>query len=424
MNGQLATTRKSVASALTLLVAALAVRCSEDPVGPAAEITQLPRDLTAAEQELIQSDNTFGLKLFREIHAQEEAGKNLFISPLSVAMALGMTYNGAAGTTYEAMQETLELQGLSLEEVNQSYRSLIDLLADLDPTVQWLLANSIWYRQGLPVRQEFLDVNQQYFDALVAALDFSHPDAAPTINNWVSEKTNGRIEEIVDAPIPWYVVMYLINAIYFKGDWTVQFDPDLTADRPFTLADGSQKQVPMMTYPDAVVVGYFQDEDVQALDLPYGGKAYSMTILLPPQASDIAALVGSLDSERWASIVAGLATTELNVVMPKYTLEYELEMKDVLTALGMGVAFVEGAADLSKICCAPGDLFISKVKHKTFVEVNEEGTEAAAVTSVEVSYTSAPLTVFVDRPFLFVIRERLSGTILFMGLIMDPAAAD
>jgi serine protease inhibitor len=386
MNGELATTRKVIASGLTLVLAALAVRCSDDPVSPAAEINQLPRDLTAAEQELIESDNAFGLKLFREIHAQEDAGKNLFISPLSVAMALGMTYNGAAGTTYEAMQETLELQGLSLEEVNQSYRSLIDLLAGLDPTVEWLLANSIWYRQTLPVRQEFLDVNSEYFDALVAALDFSHPDAAPTINNWVNEKTNGRIEEIVDDPIPWYVCMYLINAIYFKGDWTVQFDPELTADRPFYLADGSEKQVPMMTYPGVVEAGYYR-----------------------------------------ASIIADLATTELNVVMPKYTLEYELEMKDVLTALGMGIAFVEGAADFSEICCTPGDVWIGKVKHKTFVDVNEEGTEAAAVTSVEMHFTTdagGPPTVYVDRPFLFVIRERISGAILFMGLIMDPPLVD
>jgi len=427
MSAQLPITRRVLASALTLLVAAFVVRCSDGPVGPGAEITQLPRDLTAAEQELIQSDNAFGLKLFREIHAQEDAGENIFISPLSVAMALGMTYNGAAGTTYEAMQETLELQGLSLEEVNQSYRSLIDLLADLDPTVEWLLANSIWYRQGLPVRQEFLDVNSEYFDALVAALDFNHPDAAPTINHWVNEKTNGRIEEIVDDPIPDWVCMYLINAIYFKGDWTVQFDPELTADRPFYLADGSEKQVPMMTYPGVVEAGYYRDEHLQALDLPYGGRAYSMTILLPPREGDIGTLVESLDSERWASIIAGLESAELNVVMPKYTLEYELEMKDVLTALGMGVAFVEGAADFSKICCTPGDVWIGKVKHKTFVEVNEEGTEAAAVTSVEMHFGTGPgggpLTIYVDRPFLFVIRERISGTILFMGLIMDPVPA-
>jgi serine protease inhibitor len=333
-------------------------------------------------------------------------------------MALGMTYNGAVGATYEAMQETLELQGLSLDDVNQSYRSLIDLLAGLDPTVEWLLGNSIWYREGFAVEPEFLEVNQHYFDAEVAALDFASPDAAPTINNWVSEKTNGRIEEIVEDPISRDIVMFLINAIYFKADWTVQFDPDLTVDRPFTLADGSQKQVPMMTYPDVVEVGYFSDQEVEALDLPYGGGAYSMTILLPAQAGDIGALVESLDAECWAGIVAGLATSELNVVMPKFTLEYELLMNDVLEALGMEIAFTP-AADFSKI--APG-IWIYYVKHKTFVDVYEEGTEAAAVTVVAMG-RGAPAVVQVDRPFLFVIRENFSGTILFMGLIMDPAPA-
>jgi serine protease inhibitor len=418
MSGQLPMTRRLIASLLTLLVAAFLVRCSDEAIGPPADITQLPRDLTAAEQALIQSDNAFGLKLFREIHAQEEPGKNLFISPLSVAMALGMTYNGAVGATYEAMQETLELQGLSLEEVNQSYRGLIDLLAGLDPTVEWLLGNSIWYREGFEVRPEFLEVNQEYFDAEVAALNFASPDAAPTINDWVSEKTNGRIEEIVDDPISPDIVMFLINAIYFKADWTVQFDPDLTVDRPFTLADGSQKQVPMMTYPDVVEVGYFSDQQVEALDLPYGGGAYSMTILLPAEAGDIGALVESLDAERWAAIVAGLVTSEFNVVMPKFTLEYELLMNDVLKALGMEIAFTP-AADFSKI--APG-IWIYYVKHKTFVDVYEEGTEAAAVTVVAMGL-GAPAVVQVDRPFLFVIRENFSGTILFMGLIMDPAPA-
>ncbi len=185
---------------LTLVVAALSVRCGAEIVG-VQEITGLPRDLTGAEEGLIQSDNAFGLKLFREIDLQEEADANIFISPLSVAMALGMTYNGAAGETQAAMQETLELQGLTIEEVNQSYRSLIDLLRNLDPTVEFILANSIWYRDGFPVIQDFLDVNREYFDAEVTGLNFDSPSAAPTINAWVDEKTNGRITEIVDNPI-------------------------------------------------------------------------------------------------------------------------------------------------------------------------------------------------------------------------------
>jgi serpin B len=411
--------QKAKLAVLTLFVAALSVRCGAEIVG-VEEITGLPRDLTAAEEGLIGSDNVFGLKLFREINLQELANANIFISPLSVAMALGMTYNGAAGETQAAMQETLELQGLTIEEVNESYRSLIDLLRNLDPNVEFILANSIWYRNDLPVKQAFLDVNREYFDADVTGLDFASPSAARTMNAWVDEQTNGRITEIVDDPIPSWLVMFLINAIYFKGDWTYQFHKDLTADGPFFLEGGGQVQVPMMRTRGEIEIGHFFDSEVEAVDLVYGGKAYSMTIVMPAGDGGVSALVQSLDAARWAEIIDGLTTVESQVWMPKYTLEYELELNQVLTALGMGIAFEELAADFSEI--ADWQLYIDKVKHKTFVDVNEEGTEAAAVTSVEVGVVSMPPTVFIDRPFVFAIREKFSGTILFMGRIMNPVA--
>jgi serine protease inhibitor len=423
MSGQVGIMRKVIASGLTLVFAASLVRCSDDLVGPPAEITGLPRDLTGAEQELIQSDNAFGLKLFREIHAQEEPGVNLFISPLSVAMALGMTYNGAAGTTYEAMQETLELEGLSLEEANESYRSLIDLLRGLDSSVEFELANSIWYRQGYRVEPEFLDVNREYFDAEVTALDFSAPTAKATINGWVEDKTRGRIEEIVER-IDALSVMFLINAIYFKGSWTAQFAEELTAEAPFYLAGGGQKNVEMMSTADAIDVSVYWERDVTVLDLPYGGRAYSMTIVMPAAGTDMASFVGTLDSGRWQAWVDGLSSSAYVVKMPKFTLEYGLKLNDVLKALGMEIAFVPGGADFTKINPTPGLLYISEVRHKSFVDVNEEGTEAAAATVVEIRETSAPSRVVIDRPFLFAIRERFSGTILFMGLIMDPTLTD
>jgi len=416
--------RKVVVSGLTLVVAASLLRCSDDVVGPPAEITGLPRDLTLAEQELIQSDNAFGLKLFREIHAQEESGENLFISPLSVAMALGMTYNGAAGTTAEAMQETLELQGLSLQEVNESYRSLIELLRGLDSSVEFELANSIWYRQGYPVEPEFLDLNRDYFDAEVTPLDFSNPNAKATINGWVDERTRGRIEEIIETIDP-SSVMFLINAIYFKGSWTAQFAEELTVEAPFYLAGGGQKNVEMMSTADAIDVGVYWDGEVTVLDLPYGGRAYSMTLAMPAAGTDMATFVGALDSERWQAWVDGVSGSAYVVSLPKFTLEYGLLLNDVLEALGMEIAFVPGGADFTRINPTPGLLYISEVRHKSFVDVNEEGTEAAAVTSVEIRETSAgPSQVVIDRPFVFAIREKFSGTILFMGLIMDPTSTN
>jgi serpin B len=409
------TGRRIIASAFVLLVAGVLAQCDGEPTGPPDDISGLPRDLTGAEQDLIAADNTFGLKLFREIHAQEQPGSNLFVSPLSVAMALAMTYNGADGATQLAMQETLELQGLTIDEVNQSYRGLIDLLDGLDPSVAFALANSIWPREGFTVEPDFIDVNQEYYDAEVTVLDFGDPSAAPTINNWVYDKTNGKIESIVPDPIPGNVVMYLLNAIYFKGDWTLQFDPELTADGLFILADGTETQVPMMAYPDVIEVGYFWDGELQAVDLPYGGKAYSMTIVLPVGDGEIGALVESLDAARWSAISEGLAVQEIDVRMPKFELEYEIRLNDVLSALGMEIAFNPGA-DFSKI--APG-IWIGEVKHKSFVEVNEEGTEAAAVTSVSMIDAATP-SFWVNRPCVLAIREKFSGTILFMGLVMEP----
>ncbi len=414
---------KPLARAIPYVSIAMLVTGCGDPQGPDGvdKIEGLPRELSVAEGQLIRADNTFALKLFREISSRE-GGKNIFVSPLSVAMALGMTYNGAAGATQQAMQEVLELGGMDLAAVNQSYRDLIDLLRDLDATVEFLIANSIWYRNTMTFKQEFLSLNQQFFDAAVRALDFTLPSASDTINGWVRSNTNGKIEEIVPKPIPAEIVMYLINAIYFKGDWTYQFDKDLTRDASFNLANGSQTTVDMMSHGDEVTIGHGWFDGIQIGDLRYGGQAFSMTILLPETPAEIDALVNQMTDANWNTWIGGLGEGDMLVAMPKFTLEYEIKLNEVLEALGMGVAFVPYVADFSGMCCAPGDLYIDEVKHKTFVDVNEEGTEAAAVTSVSVGLTSAPMSFTVDRPFVFVIREKFSGTILFMGKVVDPTA--
>ncbi len=383
-------------------------------------ITGLPRELSVAEANLIQADNRFAFKLFREINAQDTTGGNIFVSPLSVAMALGMTYNGAAGTTREAMQATLELQGMTLQEVNESYRSLIDMLRDLDPHVEFTLANSIWHDLKYTPLPAFLDATLTYFDAEVAALDFGSADAVPTINNWVSEATRGKIDTIIES-IPLGVIAYLINAIYFKGNWTYQFDKDETKDAPFRLADGSEVSVDMMSYAEETPIRFAYDEGYQIVDLPYGGQAYSMTIVLPPEPSDADALAEELTQERWDAWVAALDSTSRYVSMPKYTLEYDVTLNDVLKALGMAEAFDQTGAHFENMFGTAG-VFINRVLHKTYVDVNEEGTEAAAVTAVEMALTSLPPRTVVDRPFLFAIRENYSGTILFMGKMVDPTA--
>jgi len=382
------------------------------------------RGLTIGEQQLVESSNTFGFKLLNEV-VEQDGDKNIFISPLSVSMALGMTLNGADGDTYEAMKKTLELAGLTEEEINKSYASLIELLRSLDPEVIFQIANSIWYRQGFPTKQSFLDICQQYFDAVVEGLDFDDPAAVDIINNWVNESTNGKIEGIVDPPINPLTVMFLINAIYFKGTWKYEFDEQDTQSAPFYLLNGSAVQCQMMQQESTLA--YYKNADFQAVDLPYGNGKYSMTVLLPSQDKNIDELITKLNDSNWNEWMGSLIEQDVALYLPKFTLEYDLLMNDVLKAMGMEVAFDSGQADFTKMYDADQvglNLYISKVRHKTFIEVNEEGTEAAAVTSVEMTLESAGpsiTTMRVDRPFIFVIRENHSGSILFAGKIVEPA---
>jgi serine protease inhibitor len=376
-------------------------------------------ELTVAQRYLIESDNKFGLKLFKEI-VKEEKDSNVFISPLSVSMALGMTYNGANGETQKAMQKTLELSGLTVDEVNQCYEHLIESLTQLDPKVQFQIANSIWFRQDREPEKEFIDLCKEYFDALVRAMNFADPNAAKIINGWVYENTNGKIEEIVDDPIDPMIVMFLINAIYFKGTWTYWFDEDSTKDTLFTLPDSTQKPCKMME--QRGLYKYFANEDFQAVDLPYGDGDFSMTVFLPSPKTDVNSLIAEFNPENLNHWLSSFSDDSGDIFIPKFKLEYELGLNRVLKTMGMEIAFDPGRADFSKMYQG-GGVWIDTVKHKTYVEVNEEGTEAAAVTSVEmreVSINPSDFNMRVDRPFIFMIRENKSQTILFIGKIVEP----
>ncbi len=399
---------RRILGSVTFLLALWVLACSTEE-GPNV------RDLTATEQNLVESANRFGFELFSEVVSQSDGG-NVFISPLSVSLALGMTANGARNETEAAMHTTLGYSGLTAAEINEGYRGLIDYLVNLDPRVQMEIANSIWYRRGFEVLQEFIEVNRTFFDAVVRALDFADPGAADTINAWVADKTHGKIEEIVDSPIDDNTVMFLINAIYFKGTWTYQFDPADTTDETFHAPDDDKTVKMMHMHGD---LSYQQNADFQAVDLPYGHELFSMSVFLPAGGQSVDDLAAALTDENWAAWMEGFAVEEVELSMPRFELEYQQVLNDVLKALGMEVAF-SGAADFTGISPA-GDLFISRVKHKTYVKVNEEGTEAAAVTSVEMGNRAAtPITMRVDRPFLFVIHDKHSKAMLFMGKILDP----
>lgn len=399
-----------------LPIAVVLAACGEGSTAP-KQIDQLPRSLTSSEQLLATGSTGFGLDLLREINNRTEPDRNVFISPLSASMALGMTASGAAGATLDSMRTTLGFQGMDIDDMDASYRSLIDLLRGLDPSVDFRIANSIWYRNELQVEQPFIDAATSYFDAEVSALDFDSPGAPGVINDWVNESTNGKIAKIVQT-IPRDMVMYLINAIYFKGSWTTQFDKAKTRDEPFHSADGSVASVPMMhvsgTFPAAA------NGDYNAVELPYSGGAYSMVVVVPSGGQSVDSLIASLDPDSWDALLESLTKQSGDVYIPRFRLEWKDSLIEALTAMGMGIAFDGGSADFSGISTA-GQLYISSADQKTFVAVDEEGTEAAAVTTIGGGVTSVSSALLrADRPFLFAIRERLSGTLLFIGKMATP----
>ncbi len=380
-----------------------------------------PRPLSKEESTIVTSDNAFGLRLFRRL-GEAENGKNLFISPLSVSMALGMTLNGADGATRDSMAHALELAGLTEDQINGSYRTLIDLLTSIDPKVDVRIANSVWARSGVSVDTGFAGRLGRFFSAPVTSLDMASPAASPRINRWVSDATGGRIPSIVPDQIPGDLVMYLIDAIYFKGSWSRRFDPKLTTDGEFKLRDGSVTSVKMMRG-ETAKLSVASGDRYQIVDLPYGDGQYSMTIILPRPGVDVDALIAGLDASTWSAWLASLRESETMISMPRFKLTYESSLNDVLMGMGMAVAFTTDA-DFTRMSrdYPKGALFIGEVRHKTFVEVNEEGTEAAAATSVGMVETSAPEPIVVNRPFICAIRERHSGAILFIGRILDPTS--
>jgi serpin B len=394
--------------------------CSDSPsglgAGPPARIDELPRALSAAERAVLEASNRFAFRLAGEL-LPVGPGENLFFSPLSASMALGMTLNGAGGATFDQMREVLGFEGLGQSAINEGYRDLIELLVGLDPSVRFEIGNSIWQELGFPVEPDFLDRVEDHFGAEVEEVDFGDASTLERINGWVDEATEGTIEQIFSA-LPVNVVMVLLNAIYFKGDWTVPFDEDFTSIGDFHRSDGSTVPTDLMMRDDTVA--YVATERFQAVDLPYGGGAFSMTVILPAEGVSPEELVQELDEDAWQGWLGGLFTTRVALTLPSFELEWEAKLNEALETLGMVDAFDPGRADFTRLTPG-GGVWIDLVKQKAFVRVDEKGTEASAATAV-VIVQSAPPSVRVDRPFLFVVRERLSGTILFMGIVNDPTA--
>jgi len=368
--------------------------------------------------------NRFALDFYGQVRTREG---NLFCSPYSVSTALAMTYAGARGRTAGQMADVLHLPD-DRAAVRDGYRRLTDKVNEAGRTeddCRIEVANALWGQQGYEFLAEFLDVLKEYYDADLMQVDFARAAEAARerINDWVEEATNGKIEDLIARGVLDSLTrLVLTNAIYFKGLWQSQFDEAQTEDAPFHTAPGESVQVPMMHQREGF--GYAESSDCRLLEMPYVGETLSMVVALPPEGTSLAELEERLTAERFTDWLHAIRPHEVDVFLPRFKLESTFNLARDLAAMGMKDAFAGGRADFSGMN-GKKDLYISDVIHKAYVEVNEEGTEAAAATAVVMRLAAMPEPppLFrADRPFLFLIRHRPSGAILFLGRVVDPTA--
>jgi serine protease inhibitor len=382
----------------------------------------VPIDLTLKQKEVVEAVNEFAFDLFVPIVTEEKGAENIMISPFSITSALSMTLNGAAGETFEAMRSALRYDGKPLEEINDTYLKLMEDMVPVDPRVIMEIANSVWVEKKFTPKQAFINALVEWYLAEVKGIDVTDPGAVGMVNDWIADKTHDKIQDMLQS-LPDNLAMLLVNAVYFKGKWRHQFDKDDTSDRPFYVTPDDPVDVPMMYQKQNFAVA--GSENATLIELPYGQGNYSMVIMLPDEGVSPADAALTLTPENWTAWMDDLsvATREVELYMPRFRYEYKRSLNNDLAALGMGIVFDPYNADFSNINDIL-QLYITDVLHQTFIETNEEGTEAAAATVVIVGVTSIPPptpVININRPFLYFIRETTTGTIVFMGQVTDPS---
>ena len=401
--------KKSFFIATALMLIVTLAGCSVAPSGEAAH----EYDEDKVSEEFTEGNNEFAWNIMKALNEEDKEG-NVFISPISISTALSMTYQGARGETREEMGEVLGYAGTEDEILQESYEEFLKYLVAMDPDIELNIANSIWYREGEAIEEEFLTVNQEVFNALVEEMDFSRPEAADIINDWIEDATEGKIEEMLEGPIPGNVIMYLINAVYFKGEWTVPFDEDQSFEGEFTSVTGEVQDVMMMKRIGEVEYG--EGDHYKSVRMPYGEmENTAMYAIIPKDDGDINEFLSTMNNEQWQEIKESISPTrDVELQIPRFEMEYGIKsLKDALGRLGMKKAF-DMEANFEGI--RPG-IFIEEVLHKAVIEVNEQGSEAAAATVVIMAESAAmdPPSFIADRPFLFVIANEEANSILFMG---------
>lgn len=412
-------------SLLMVIVASLFLAASCDKNGDDVQAGDLPDpikiDLRSAEQEMVRSDQAFAFEFFENLFVEEslDEDNNFMVSPLSLSMALAMTWNGAAGETKTAMQQTLKMGDFSDDELNGYYKKLKEALLKTDPSTQLSIANAIFTNQFVTIKPDFISTNRSFYDATVKPVDFTKTETVGIINQWAADNTNNLIKEVIDNTNA-KDLMYLLNAIYFKGIWTTEFEAKNTSKSPFTYENGTRKNVDMMK--QTAKFNYTEDQNLQLVQLPYGNQAFSMMVLLPKEGKKLQDVVpATRENNYWSDLKSGLREAEVELSLPKFKTEYSKKLNEVLTKMGMGVAFSD-EADFSDMSDETAK--ISFVKQDTYISTDESGTEAAAVTTVGIIMTSLPVSpqkvVFnANRPFLYIIQENSTGAILFMGTVKN-----
>lgn len=408
---------KITSQTFLLIIMLVFLSCSKKEDDPVTD--PVPIDLTEAQTIIVESGNEFAFDIFGKVIENAAPVQNVMISPLSISYALSMTINGAAGETRDAIQEALRINGMDQETLNKSYKALTSALLNIDKRVLISIANSVWTEDDFEVKKAFIDAMTSYYDAESQSFDIDDPLTPGLMNSWIEDKTNGLIKEMI-SELPDNTVMLLINAIYFKGQWKLQFDESKTVDEAFFKTGSSQVSVPMMKQKKEFKV--FAGDGFKIAGFPYGQGNYVMDVILPDDKEGLnstLALINSLDYELW---VNQMSEQEIEVTFPRFKYGFKRTLNDILSDMGMGIAFTE-AADFSNIS-EQYDLLLNDVAHQTFIETNEEGTEAAAATVVTVGTTSMPpppLEFRMDHPFLYIIRETSTNSILFMGRVSDPS---
>ena len=392
--------------------------CSKDPV-EILPVEPVPINLSANQVSLIESENSFAFDIFKKVMENAGGSENIIISPLSISYALSMTLNGANGATRDSMLKALRVIGITPEIINNSHKNLSEALLSVDKRVLISIANSVWIENNFVVKKPFTDILIGFYNAEAKSFDITDPLVPKQINSWIESKTNGLIKDMIDQ-LDYSTVMLLINAIYFKGKWKSQFDANNTVQKSFYKPGGTTTEVPMMKQTSDLRI--FAGNGFVLAEFPYGQGNFVMDVILPDDQNGVNSIIPLINDNIFKGWLNQMTIRETDLSFPRFKYGYKNKLKDILADMGMGIAFTDNA-DFSNI--SDISLLINDVIHQAFIETNEEGTEAAAATIVEIRVTSMPPPPFVlniDHSFLYIIRETTTNSILFMGRVVDPLA--